>query len=167
MADRGEDGVGGVAIAALEIAAAEMAVGLHVSDHGFDGGAASELALDGAEDAALLTGDEDPTWIGRIVAAISLVDIGALDFAAGELFGLFDDGAERVAVVRIAGQRLGVQHELTARRAGIGGDDRCLDPELVGRAGLALADAFDLGRVEGIELPAALTLLLRADLGGA
>jgi hypothetical protein len=59
MSDRGEDCVGGVALAAFEIAAAEMAVGLHVSDHGFDGGAAFEFALDGTVDAALLAGDED------------------------------------------------------------------------------------------------------------
>jgi hypothetical protein len=35
------------------------------------------------------------------------------------------------------------------------------------RAGLALADAFDLGGVEGIELPPALALLLGTDLLGA
>src|ERR1041385_2383813 len=64
-------------------------------------------------------------------------------------------------------QRLGVQHELTAWGAGVGGDDRGLDAELVGGAGLAFADALDLGSVEGIELPAALALLLRADLIGA
>jgi hypothetical protein len=57
-----------------------------------------------------------------------------------------------------------MQHELAAWRAGIGGDDRGLDAELVGRAGLAFADAFDLGSVEGIQLLAALALLLRADL---
>ena len=164
MADGGEDGVGGVAGAALEIAAAEMALGLHVADHGLDGGAASQFALDGAEDAALLAGDEDAARVGRIVAAVSLVDIGALDLAAGELLGVLDDGPQCVAVIGIARQRLGVQHELAARRAGIGGDDRDLDAELVGRAGLALADAFDLGGVEGIELPAALALLLGADL---
>jgi hypothetical protein len=39
--------------------------------------------------------------------------------------------------------------------------------QLAGRAGLALADAFDLGVVEGIQLPAALALLLRANLVGA
>jgi hypothetical protein len=52
-----------------------------------------------------------------------------------------------------------VQHELAAWRAGIGRDDRGFDAELVGRAGLALADAFDLRRMERIELPAALMLL--------
>ncbi len=96
-----------------------------------------------------------------------LSTLGARDGAAGEAFGGGDNGAQRVAVVRIARQRLGMQHELTARGAGIGGDDRGFDAELVGRRGLALADAFDLGRVEGIKLPAALALLLRADLIGA
>src|ERR1017187_6679362 len=67
----------------------------------------------------------------------------------------------------IARQRLGVQHELAARRAGIGGGDRDLDAELIGRAGVALADALDLGSMEGIQLPAALALLLRADLARA
>ena len=81
--------------------------------------------------------------------------------------GVLDGCAQRVAVIRIARQRLGVQHELAAGRAGVGGGDRDLDAELVGRAGLALADAFDLGGMEGIQLPAALTLLLRADLAGA
>jgi hypothetical protein len=57
-----------------------------------------------------------------------------------------------------------VQHELAARSAGIGGDDRDFDAELVRRAGLAFADAFDLGGMEGIKLPTALTLLLGADL---
>ena len=144
-----------------------MAVGFHVSDHSLDGGSAPQFALDEAEDAALLAGDEDAARIGRIVAAISLVDIGALDLTSGEPFGGFDDGAERVAIVGVSRQRLGVQHELTAWGAGVGGDDRGLDAELVGGAGLAFADALDLGSVEGIELPAALALLLRADLIGA
>src|SRR5215469_18249492 len=155
----------GVAGTALEVAAAEVAVGFHVSDHSFDGGAAPQFALDDAEDAALLAGDEDAARIGRIVPAVSLVDIGALDLAPGEPFGGFNDGVEGVAIVGVSRQRLGVQHELTARGAGVGGDDRGL--ELVGGAGLAFADALDLGSVEGIELPAALALLLGADLIGA
>ena len=67
-------------------------------------------------------------------------------------------------VIRVARQRLGVEHELATGGAGVGGDDRGFDAELVGCAGLALADAFDLGGVEGIELPSALALLLRSDL---
>ena len=41
MANGGENGVGGVTGGSLEIAAAEMAFGFHVADHGLDGGAAS------------------------------------------------------------------------------------------------------------------------------
>jgi hypothetical protein len=149
------------------MAAAEMAVVFHVTDRGLDGGAAPQFAFDDAEYAALLAGDEDAAWAFGVVAAVSLVDIGALDGPAGEPFGGGDDGAERVAVIRIAQQRLGVEHELAARGAGVGADDRSLDAELVRRAGLTLADALDLGRMEGIKLAAALTLLLGADLTGA
>ena len=167
VADGGEDDVCGVAVAAFEMAAAEVAIDLHVSDDGFDRRATSQFALDDAEDAALLTRDEDATRIGRVVAAISLVDIGALDGAAGELLGGINDAAERMPVIRVARQRLGVEHELTTGSAGVGGDDRGFDAELVGCAGLALANAFDLGGMEGIELPSALPLLLRSDLRSA
>jgi hypothetical protein len=107
-----------------------MAVSLQVADHGLDGGTPSQLAFDDAEHAALLAGDENAVWVCGVVAAVSLVDIGALDVAAGEPFGGGDDSAERVAVVRIARQRLGMQDELAASRAGIGGDDRSLDADL-------------------------------------
>jgi hypothetical protein len=56
MANGGEDDVCGVALAAFEVAAAEVAVGLPVSDRGFGGRSASEFALDHAKDATLLTG---------------------------------------------------------------------------------------------------------------
>jgi len=77
VADGGEDSVGGIALRSLEIATAEMAVSLHVADNGLDSGAASQLALDGTEYAALLSGDEDAVRVRRIVATISFVDIGA------------------------------------------------------------------------------------------
>src|SRR5271166_5565556 len=51
-------------------------------------------------------------------------------------------------VVGIARTHLGAELELAAGSAGIGGGDRGLD------------DAFDLGCVEGIELPPTLALLL-------
>jgi hypothetical protein len=41
-----------MAFAALEMAAAEVIVRLHVSDHGIHGAAASQFALGDAEDAA-------------------------------------------------------------------------------------------------------------------
>jgi hypothetical protein len=60
-----------------------------------------------------------------------------------------------------------VEHEQSTRSPAVVGDDGSLDAELVGRAGLALADALDLRGMERIKLPAALALLLRADLGGS
>jgi hypothetical protein len=45
------------------VVAAEVTIGLHVTDHRLDGGAASELAFDHSEDAALLAGDEDAARI--------------------------------------------------------------------------------------------------------
>src|SRR5579871_5459453 len=72
-----------------------------------------------------------------------------------------------MAVVRIARQRGGVQHEHAAGGAGIGGGNRGFDTELIGRGSFALADALDLGSMEGIKLPTTLALLLRVDLSGA
>jgi hypothetical protein len=55
VADGEEDDVGRVSSAACEIAAPEVAFGLQVPDDGLDGVSAPQLALDDAEDAALLT----------------------------------------------------------------------------------------------------------------
>jgi hypothetical protein len=93
VSDGGKDDVSGVACATLEIAAAEMALALHVPDDGLDGRAASELAFDDAEHAAFLPGDEHAARVCGVVAAISLVDIAALDGAAGELFRGVENGA--------------------------------------------------------------------------
>jgi hypothetical protein len=139
---------------------------LHVADERFDGGSATQLAFDDAEDAALLSGDEDAARMWRVVPAVSLIDVDPLDLATGEALCVLEDGPQCVAVVGIARQRCRVQHELAARRSGVGGHDRDLYAELPGRPGLAFADAFELWGMEGIELPAALTLALRADLGG-
>ena len=43
MADGAKDDVGRVAVTPLEIAAAEVPVALHVTDHGLDSRAAAEL----------------------------------------------------------------------------------------------------------------------------
>lgn len=59
--------------------------------------------------------------------------------------GILDDVTQDVTVVGVAGQSLGVQHELAARGSGVGGDDGDLDAELVRRAGLTLANALGLG----------------------
>jgi hypothetical protein len=90
---------------------------------------ASQLAFDSAKDAALLTRDEDTAWMRGIVARISLSGVGALALMAGELLGIFDDRSQ--AIIRIAGQRSGVQHELAAGSAGVSRDDRDFDADLV------------------------------------
>ena len=59
VADGGEDGVGGVTGGSFEIAAPEVTLCFHMADHGLDGGAAPQLALNGTEHVALLPGDED------------------------------------------------------------------------------------------------------------
>ena len=109
MADGGEHDVGGIAGAAFEVAAAEVTFSLEVSDDRLDGGAAAQLALDDTEDAALLAGDEDATGILGVVAAVPLVDIGPLDRTAGECLSAIDDVPQGVTVVRVTGQRPGVQ----------------------------------------------------------
>jgi hypothetical protein len=103
IADGGEDDVGRIAGTAFEVAAAEVTIDFQVSDDGFDGGAAAQLALDDTEDAALLARDEDATGILCVVAAVSLVDIGPLDRAAGECLGAVDDVPQGVTVVRVIG----------------------------------------------------------------
>ena len=56
-----------------------------------DGGAAAQLVFDDTEDVVLLAGDEDSSGILCVVAAVSLVDIGPLDRAAGECLGAVKD----------------------------------------------------------------------------
>ena len=79
---------------------------------------------------------------------------------------LRDHGREGVAVVGVARQRLGVGDELAALGAMERGGERDLDAELVGPMRLALADALDLGRVQGIDLASALMLALLAHPAG-
>ena len=64
-----------------------MSLVLHVTDDGLDGGSTPEFAFDGAEDATSLPGDEDAAWVGGIVAAVALIDIGSLDLTACKPFG--------------------------------------------------------------------------------
>jgi hypothetical protein len=67
-----------------------------------------------------------------------------------------------VAIERIAVRRLGVEHELAAVGLGCRRRDRGLAAELIGRPGLALADAFDVGGVQRIDLVPALAVVLEA-----
>ena len=166
VADGGQHGVGVVAVLPLEVVAAEMACGLHVSDHRLDGRAAPELALDLAVYTTLLAGEVDPERSGRVVAAVALVGVDPLDLAAGERLGFLDHLGQGMAVVRVARQGFGVEHEPAALCPPVGGGDRHLHAELVGLVGLALADALGLRGVPGVELAAAPVLALVADPHG-
>jgi hypothetical protein len=82
---------------------------------------------------------------------------------ACELFQIGDDETECVAVIGVAVQRLGVQHELSAPGRGDRGGNRDLATELVGSPCFAVADALHLRGVQRIDLRAPLTLLLVAN----
>jgi hypothetical protein len=127
-------------ISALEIVATHPMVVLEMADHGLDGSSASHLAANDFCDAADLAANPDSEPVGIVVAPIALVAVDAADSNTCELFEISDDGTERVAVVRIAMQRLGMQHELsTFGRGGWRGNRRpCL----------AAADALHLGGVQ-------------------
>ena len=86
---------------------------VEMADDGLDSGSASHLAADRLGDAPDLAADPDFEPIRIVVAAIALVAVDAADRHACEPFEIGDDGAEGVAVVRVAVQRLGTQHELS------------------------------------------------------
>jgi hypothetical protein len=77
--------------------------------------------------------------------------------------GALDRGPQRVTVIGIAEQRRSTNWPSGARALVVAIRD--LGTELIGRADVAFADAFDLGSMEGIELPAALALLAANGFG--
>ena len=85
-----------------------------MADDRFDGGSPAHLAADGLGDTPDLTGDPDLEPVRMVVAAIALVAVDAADLDTCKLFEIGDDGTECVAVIWVAVQRLGVQHELPA-----------------------------------------------------
>src|SRR5580692_12538226 len=142
--------------------ATHAVIGLEMADHRLDGGSASHLAADGLGDTADLAGDPDLEPVGVVVTAIALVAMDSADRNACEPFEVGDDRTECVAVIRVAMERLGMQHELPALGSGDRRGNRDLATELVGSPCLAAADAFHFGGVQRIELRSALTLLLMA-----
>ena len=139
-----------------------MVIGLEMADHRLDGGSASHLAADGLGDTADLAGDPDLEPVGVVVTAIALVAMDSADRNACEPFEVGDDRTECVAVIGVAVQGLGMQHELPALGSGDRRGNRDLATELVGSPCLAAADAFHFRGVQRIDLRSALTLLLMA-----
>jgi hypothetical protein len=136
-----------------EIVSAHTVLCLGVADDRFDRRPAAEFAFDGLGDAMSLARDIDlELVVGRgVVAAIAAVGDDAGEVGADLRLDLRDHGGQGVAVIRVARQRLGVGDELAALGAIERCGDRQLDAELITARGLALADAFDLGRVQGID----------------
>ena len=99
-----------------EVVSAHAVLGLGVANDRFDRGAATQFAFDGLGDAASLAGDINLELMTRrgVVTAIAAVGDDAGEVGADLRFNLRDHGGERVAVVGIAGQRLGVGDELAA-----------------------------------------------------
>src|SRR5450432_2725370 len=109
----------------------------------------------------LTTGLAASTTI-RWMAAVSLVGEDAREGVADQRLHVRDHGCQCVTVIRIAGQRLHMGNELAALGMADRGCDGDFDAELVRPMSLALADAFDFRRVQGIDLGPALALLLLA-----
>jgi hypothetical protein len=99
VADRREDGVGGIAVTAFEIAAAEVDLRPSCGRSPLRSRNPSQLTFDDAEHATLLARDEDAVRVFHIMAAVSFVDKGARDSAAGEFFG--DHRFEGVTVAEV------------------------------------------------------------------
>ena len=99
-----------------QMIAAHAVLGLEVADNRFDGGAPSHLPFDLRRDAALLACSEDLELVfgRRIVAAIAGIGEDAFEDVADERFDPRDDLGERVAVLRIAGQRRDMSDVLAA-----------------------------------------------------
>lgn len=139
-----------------------------MADDGFDGGPASHRPYDDLGEAALVAGDMDLEHLALRGVVAAIADIGD-DLAEADAHGVLDcrdDSGQRVAVMRIAGQRLDMGDELAAAAALQRGGDGDLDAELVGLVGFALANALDLRSVQGIHLLAPLAQALIPDVPG-
>lgn len=77
------------------------------------------------------------------MSSTAFVHIGSLNRTSGKRLGFFDNLGQRVPVIRIAGQRLGMEKELAAPAAPVGRRNGDLDAELMGFVRLALADALN------------------------
>lgn len=96
MAGCGEQRVDLIAVGAEQVVPTKPAVVFGMADHRLDGGAASEFAFHGRRETALVAGDHDLGFAVIAVAAITLVDVEALDREVGHLFGLGGRGVQRV-----------------------------------------------------------------------
>jgi hypothetical protein len=125
-----QDGVDRIASGSGEAVSLQKAVAFGVTDDRFDGAASSQFPFDCWRSIARTLRHMD-FWRCETVPAIAFIDIGARDRHAGEPFDLPD---------------------LAAVGARVGDGYRDLDAEFIARARLALGNAFDLRRVQRVDL---------------
>ena len=97
------------------------------------------------------------------MAAIATVGDDAIDRRPELLFHLWDERRQGMAIVRRSRLGFDVSDKLTARRAVKRCRDRHFDAELIRPMSFALADAFDLWRVEAIDLLSRLPWMLKTN----
>ena len=85
-------------------------------------------------------------WVGRGVAPIALVDVSELDVDAGEEPDALEGVAQKVAILGVAGQELGVH--LGARWLVATIETYYCHPERLGMSGLARRAAAKLVKVK-------------------
>lgn len=131
---------------------------LGVADDGLDGGTPSHFTLDLWSDRALLLGCIDLELVigWRVVVARPRVGMKARDGVADEMLDFRNDRCQRVAIIRVAGQRLCVDDELAALGVLEGRVEADLDAELIGLLWFSLTDSFDLRGVQAVDLGAGL-----------
>jgi hypothetical protein len=113
-----------------------------VPDHGLDGLPALEQLLQRSRQPPGVA-DQQSSAAGRLHAAVAAVDQRDLRSHVGQDFDLLELAVHGVPVVGVARHRAHAHDEpLLGRHR-----HRDLHAELVGRPGLALGQAFDLGRV--------------------
>ena len=147
-----------IAFSPAQVAAVQQAFVFHVADDRLNAVAPVLVADVGGAVAFLLAGDVHVGQRCALAAAIAPVHQGVHWQLAAVFVHPLQPLVQRVAIVGIAAQGLGVEHE-----ALLGGVDHTdLAAELIGGAGLALGDAGHLRLVQTVELGPVLRLGLLA-----
>ena len=164
VAAAAENGEESITDRALEGAAGEAAVGLHVADLGLDGAATPEQPGQSRREPAPHAADKHLRALDAM-AAVSTIDHGEAGTGSGQGFDLLEGVGEGVTVIGVAGHGAHADDEA----AGQGGGDADLGAELVADPGFALGDAVHRRFVQGVELSLAFGCLPQqaGDEGGA
>ena len=131
----------------LQRISAQPSIHLHVPDGRLDGAASFDHGRQGSRHPSALTRSQDLQPFD-LRALVALVDDGGLGLLIGQDADLLNGLSQRVAVVRVARHAAAAHHQAFLERGG----DADLHAELIGGSRLAFADAFDLGRVQRVQL---------------